>query len=58
MKIRIYNAAREEIHRADLEGAAGRNAYDWSTADVANGVYFCKITAGGEDVVLKILVLR
>lgn len=58
VKIRIYNAAREEIHRADLEGAAGRNAYDWSTADVANGVYFCKITAGGEDVVLKILVLR
>ncbi len=56
--LRIFNAAHEEIHHASLEGASGRNAYDWSTADVANGVYFCKITAGGEDVVLKILVLR
>lgn len=56
--LRIFNAAHEEIHHASLEGALGRNAYDWSTADAANGVYFCKITAGGEDVVLKILVLR
>lgn len=56
--LRIFNAAHEEIHRGSLEGLPGRNAYDWSTADIANGVYFCKVTAGGEDVVLKILVLR
>jgi hypothetical protein len=54
----IYNPAHKLIHSAKLSGAAGRNAYTWDLGGAANGVYLWRLSAGGQSVVKKILILR
>ena len=56
--LEIYNSARALVHSSAVHGAVGRNVYTWDAGNAANGVYYWKVTAGGQSVVKKILVLK
>lgn len=58
VQIRIYNRGHEEVGKVDLNGIAGRNAYEWKLDEIVNGVYFCQVKAGTEKANFKIVVLR
>ena len=57
-QIRIFNRNHDEVLNVGVSGVGGKNTYEWTIGDIANGVYFCQIKAGSEKVTFKILLLR
>ena len=58
VKIELFNSSHALIHSDHVSSPAGRNVYTWDVGRVANGVYFWRVTAGGQSVIKKVLVLR
>jgi hypothetical protein len=52
----ITGAKVETIRRPGLE--AGRHSVVWNAADVASGVYFARMKAGGESESIKMVLLK
>ena len=62
MTIKIYNTAGKLVKTFKMKGTKGRNTQSWEVSNVANGVYFYKITAksnsGKDEVTKKLAILK
>lgn len=56
--LEIYNAAHAKIFSVTQNAPEGKTAFPWHVGGVANGVYFYKVSAGGQSIVKKIIILR
>ena len=57
-EIKIYNVAGQSIKEFKGQGQAGINSVSWNAGKVTNGIYFYKLTSGGNSATRKLVVLK
>jgi hypothetical protein len=59
VELRIYNVAGAEVAvLADGRRAAGPHSVRWDAGDLASGVYFCRMQAGGVSRTVKMVLMK
>ena len=56
--MKVYNIAGQAVKTIDGNGAAGANSIGLETRDMANGVFFYQLTAGGNKATRKLTVVK
>ena len=59
VSLRVYNIAGAEVAvLADGRRAAGTHSVQWDAGDLASGVYFCRMQAGGVGRTVKMVLMK
>lgn len=56
--LKIYNVAGQTVKEFSGRGKAGINTISWNASKVPNGVYFYKLTSGGNAETKKLVVVK
>jgi len=57
--LKVYNVAGAEVAvLADGSQAAGTHSVRWNAGDLASGVYFCRLQAGGRSETVKMVLMK
>jgi len=56
--MKVYNIAGQMVRTISGNGSAGINTVNLSTRNMANGVYFYNLSAGGNTATRKLTVVR
>lgn len=57
-KVEIFTANHELIRSAAIRAVAGRNSFEWDAANAADGVYEWRVSADGQEIVRRLVVVR
>jgi len=56
--LRIYNVAGQTVQEFRGQGQAGVNSINWNASRVPNGIYFYKLTSGGQSSTKRLVVVK
>ncbi len=56
--VEVFTERRELLRRFPVRAVAGRNSVEWDAQHYGDGVYYWRVSAGGEEVVRRVVVAR